>query len=283
MRRRPWFEMHDHPRYPRLWRDLVTDALEHTWNTLGNYGPVAPLLSRAMDESGTRQVVDLCSGGGGPWLSLAPKLASSLGEGVSVVLTDKFPNRAAFARTEAASGGRVGFCAEPVDAARVPEELRGFRTIFSSFHHFTPEQARAMLADAFGRRVGIGVFELAQPRAKTVLLCFGMPVLNWALTPWMRPLGWQRLLWTYLLPVVPFTLWLDGVLSCLRSYSEADMRELVEGLRAPDYAWETGQAGSGRARVQYLIGRPVRTSTGRAASQDAPEMLLSKGNPEASD
>jgi len=73
------------------------------------------------------------------------------------------------------------------------------------------------------------------------------------------------------------------VLSCLRSYSEADMRELVEGLRAPDYAWETGQAGSGRARVQYLIGRPVRTSTGRAASQDAPEMLLSKGNPEASD
>ncbi len=272
MKRRPWFEMHDRPWYPRLWRDLVTDALEHTWNTLGSYGAIAPLLRQAMAETGTRQIVDLCSGGGGPWLSLAPALASGLGDGVSVVLTDKFPNRAAFARTEAASRGRIRFSSEPVDAAQVPEHLRGFRTIFSSFHHFTPEQARAMLADAFQRREGIGVFELAQPRTKTMLLCFAMPALNWLLTPWMRPLGWRRLLWTYLLPVVPFTLWLDGVLSCLRSYSEADMRELVAELRAPDYAWEVGEAGSGKARVQYLMGRPLRTSTGHLTSQEAPAL-----------
>ncbi len=266
MNRKPWFELHDSPRFPGFLRDMVTDGLEHTWNKLGMYGSIAPLLRRAVAESGARQVVDLCSGGGGPWLSLAPELKDAGGQPVAVVLTDKFPNRKAFERTRAASGGRINFSAEPVDARAVGENLRGFRTIFSSFHHFTPEAARAMLADAFEKREGIGVFELAQPKAKTVALCFGMPVLNWLLTPGMRPLGWRRLVWTYLLPVIPFTLWLDGILSCLRSYSLADMRELVRGLEAEDYHWEIGEAGTGKARVAYLVGIAGIQGAGDGAS-----------------
>lgn len=254
MHRKPWFELHDNPRFPRFLRDMVTDGLEHTWNTLGSYHCVAPLLRRAVAESGAQRVVDMCSGGGGPWLSLAPELTSADGLPLGVVLTDKFPNLAAFERTQEISGGRIQFYAEPVDAQSVNENLRGFRTIFSSFHHFTPESARAMLADAFQHREGIGVFELARPRAKTIALCFGMPALNWLLTPSMRPLGWRRVLWTYLLPVVPFTLWLDGILSCLRSYSLSDMRELVQGLEAPDYKWEIGETGTGKARVAFLVG-----------------------------
>jgi hypothetical protein len=254
MNRKPWFELHDSPRYPGFLRDMVTDGLEHTWNTLDMYRSIAPLLQRAVVASGARRVVDLCSGGGGPWLSLAPELKDAEGRPVAVVLTDKFPNLSAFERTRAVSGGRIDFCAEPVDATAVSGDLRGFRTIFSAFHHFTPEAARAMLADAFAKREGIGVFELAQPKAKTMALCFGMPALNWLLTPGMRPLGWRRVVWTYLLPVIPFTLWMDGILSCLRSYSLNDMRELVQGLDAEDYRWEIGEAGTGKARVAYLVG-----------------------------
>lgn len=254
MDRKPWFELHDSPRFPRFLRDMVTDGLEHTWNVMGSYRCIAPLLRQAVAESGTRQVVDLCSGGGGPWLSLAPELKGAQGQPLGIVLTDKFPNLTAFARTRAISGGRIQFSSEPVDARAVDENLPGFRTIFSAFHHFTPEAARAMLADAFEKHEGIGVFELARPRAKTIVLCFGVPVLNWLLTPSMRPLGWRRVLWTYLLPVIPFTLWFDGILSCLRSYSLRDMRELVQGLEAPDYRWEIGEAGTGKARVAYLVG-----------------------------
>lgn len=263
MDRKPWFELHDSPRFPRFLRDMVTDGLEHTWNTLGMYRSIAGLLERAVAESGARQVVDLCSGGGGPWLSLARELKDAHGHPVGVVLTDKFPNLAAFERTRKISGGRIQFSRDPVDARAVGESLRGFRTVFSSFHHFTPEAARAMLADAFERREGIGVFELAQPKVKTVALCFGMPALNWLLTPGMRPLGWRRVVWTYLLPVIPFTLWLDGILSCLRSYSLSDMRELVRGLEAADYRWEIGEAGKGKARVAYLVG----IASGRGASE----------------
>lgn len=254
MNRKPWFELHDNPHFPSFLRDMVTDGLEHTWNTLGSYQSIAPLLRRAVAESGAQQIVDLCSGGGGPWLSLVHELQNAHGHSPGVTLTDRFPNLAAFERTRAISGGRIQFSADPVDARAVGANLPGFRTIFSSFHHFTPEATRAILADAFEKREGIGIFELAQPKARTIILCFGMPVLNWVLTPGMRPLGWRRVLWTYLLPVIPFTLWFDGILSCLRSYSLSDLRELVRGLEAPDYRWQTGEAGTGKARVAYLVG-----------------------------
>ena len=41
----------------------------------------------------------------------------------------------------------------------VPESLNGFRTLFSSFHHFRPEQARAILANAMEKKQAIAVFE----------------------------------------------------------------------------------------------------------------------------
>src|SRR5271156_6186257 len=71
MQRKAWFEIHDHRLFPGFLRDLVTDALEAMWNARDIYGPLAPRLERALAESGTRRVVDLCSGGGGPWIGLS--------------------------------------------------------------------------------------------------------------------------------------------------------------------------------------------------------------------
>ena len=46
-----------------------------------------------------------------------------------------------------------------MSATAVPARLSGFRTMFTSFHHFKPEQAQAILADAVRNRCGIGIFE----------------------------------------------------------------------------------------------------------------------------
>ncbi len=60
---------------------------------------------------------------------------------VRVTLTDKFPNLEAFERARSQSGNMIEFVTEPVDARAVPRELKGFRTIFNSFHHFRPPDA----------------------------------------------------------------------------------------------------------------------------------------------
>jgi hypothetical protein len=60
------------------------------------------------------------------------------------------------------------------------------------------------------------------------------------------------------LPIIPLVLLFDGLVSCLRTYQPRELRELIGGLAAPEYRWETGeQAGTfGSLPITYLIGYP---------------------------
>lgn len=256
MQRKEWFELHDHRLYPGFLRDLMTDALGAIWNFSNSYRVIVPRLRTAMEEAGTQQVVDLCSGGGGPWLRLQQEFAEKEGFPVSISLTDKYPNARAFERTR--NAGTIEFCPDSVDAMRIPSDLKGFRTIFTGFHHFCPAGARAILADAAEQRQGVAVFEAPNWNALTLLATALVPFLCWYLTPGIRPFRWSRIVWTYLLPVVPLTLLVDGILSCLRAYSLDDLRELTEGLDG--HKWEIGEERGGRVRITYLIGLPCAAS-----------------------
>jgi hypothetical protein len=249
-------EIHDHPEFPGFLRDLVTDALQSLWGFGNSYRPILGRLLDAMDRTGTREALDLCSGGGGPWLRLLrdPELGTRR---ISVRLTDKYPNRSAFSRASATSE-LLAYESTPVDATRIPERLAGFRTIFSSFHHFGPELAREVLSDALRQRRGVGIFEMARRSPRTLLTICCIPVFSWCLAPTIRPFRWSRLFWTYLVPVVPFVLFYDGIASCLRAYSQAELAELVRPLAASDYEWQIGEDRSGFLPVTYLLGCPVR-------------------------
>lgn len=251
MKRRRWFEIHDQPWFPRFLRDLITEALEAVWNENHTYRSIAAKLREAVAQSGAGQIVDLCSGGGGPWLGLYEDVAA--GRPLRIVLTDFYPN-ARLLREQLPEGLLAR--SEPVDATSVPEELPGFRTIFSSFHHFDPSAARAILEDAFRRREGIGVFEGARRTPLTLVLTTGVSLLAMKAAARARPVRAQRILWTWLIPAVPAVLWVDGILSCLRSYSIEDLWELTDGLHSLDYRWEVGEGKSGRVPIRYLIGVP---------------------------
>ena len=191
MRRQRWFEIHDQPWFPGFLRDLTTEALEAVWNESHTYRPIAAKLREAVAQSGAEQVVDLCSGGGGPWLGLYDEVAD--GRPLRVWLTDLYPNAQL-------SGKRLpdglSVVAEPVDARSVP--LHGFRTIFSSFHHFDPASARAMLGDAFRRHEGIAVFEGARRSWHTLALVAGVPLVALQCAARARPVRRRRILWTWL-------------------------------------------------------------------------------------
>ena len=45
--------------------------------------------------------------------------------------------------------------------------------------------------------------------------------------PACPPFRWSRLLWTYLVPVIPLVLLFDGIVSCLRSYRPDELLKLV--------------------------------------------------------
>ncbi len=259
MRHMDLIEIHDHPLFPAFLRDLSTEALEALWNFSNSYHPILPRMRRAIALAGNPQVLDLCSGGGGPWQRINRDIASVRQPAFRVCLTDKYPNSAAFERALATSGGCITFEPRSVDAAHVPSRLTGFRTIFSSFHHLSPAEARGVLLDAVSSRQGIGVFELARPALRTILINCSIPFLVWFLTPRIRPFRWSRLLFTYAIPVVPLVLWFDGIVSCLRAYSREELTEMIDSIPDSAYQWELGEERTGLLPVTYLVGYPKRS------------------------
>jgi hypothetical protein len=251
-------EFHDQPWFPSSLRDGVTDTLEFVLGLRNLYAPMVPRLRRALQEAGTRRILDLCSGGGGPWLWMSRLFQKEENFPVDVCLTDKYPNRRAFAHERIASSNKINFSVEAVDATQVPGDLHGFRTIFTSFHHFRPKEARAILQNAVDNQEGIAVFEAPGRHPLTLLLLLSVPIVTLAVVPFIRPFRWSRLLWTYLVPLLPFVLFFDGVVSCLRVYSPKELLELTSGLSASGYRWEVGEE---RKRglsvpITYLIGHP---------------------------
>ncbi len=181
-------------------------------------------------------------------------------EPIAIRLTDKYPNAEAFRQLEATAPTQLSFYAEPVDATSVPAELRGFRTLFSSFHHFAPEQARALLQDAVNKGEGIGIFEATHRSVPALIVMLLVPLMVLIFTPFIRPFRLSRLLWTYVIPAVPLFVLFDGIVSCLRTYTPTELRALVAGLSpaANEYCWEIGEEKPKRGGlpVTYLIGYP---------------------------
>jgi len=256
MRRVQLIEIHDQPWFPTSIRDQVTDALQFGLNLSKFYAPIVPLLQRELDSSECRTIVDLCSGGGGPWLDLSRKLKSG-SHPIRILLTDKYPNLGAFQHFRADLENQIVLYKEPVDAKDVPRELEGLRTIFTSFHHFPPSEALAILQNAVDARQSIGVFEITRRAPSTIALMFPWVLMLFLLTPWIRPFRWSRLLWTYLIPVITLVLMFDGIMSCLRNYRPDEVKEIIGKLTATEYEWEVGEHAGAIALmpITYLIGR----------------------------
>lgn len=249
------FELEDQPWFPKAIRDAGTDFLRFVAEVAKPYRPVVPRLHRALTATGSQSILDLCSGGAGPIVAIQEELAGS-GFEIPVTMTDKFPNRAAFEHAWRRSAGKVNFVDAPVDAAAVPPNLGGFRTLFTSLHHFRPEAAKRILQDAVDQHRPIGVFEMTE---RSILPILTIPLLLVALlasTLFIRPFRWSRLLWTYLIPVVPVFITWDAFVSCLRTYSIKELRELVDSLDCEGYYWEIGVEAARPVPVSYLIGYP---------------------------
>jgi hypothetical protein len=255
MKRVQFLEIEDQSWCPAVIRDGITDYLQFTINAAQAYKPIADRLANVIRSSATPNVIDLCSGGGGPWISLSRTLNES-NTSVHVTLTDWQPNVAAFTRVTALTKDAITFHSTPVDARRVPRELRGTRTLFTSFHHFSPDDARAVLRDAAQSGSTIAVFEATQRSVVAVLVTLLSPLIVLLATPTVRPFRWSRLFWTYLVPVIPLAVMFDGVVSCLRTYTPEELIALTEGIEGS--RWEAGeQRAKGPVPVTYLVGTPL--------------------------
>jgi hypothetical protein len=79
--------------------------------------------------------------------------------------------------------------------------------------------------------------------------------MTFFITPFVRPLTWKQIIFTYVIPIIPFFFAWDGAVSNARTYTLNDLDILIDGLETKDYKWEKGTI-AGKAKKIYLLGLP---------------------------
>ena len=236
----------------------MQDYLRFMISTLSTYEAALPLLEELLVKTQQQHITDLCSGAGGGIAGIREALSQRMGKPVRVTLTDLYPNLDAYELLYNESRGAIKFVPDPVNALAVPESLHGVRTIFSSFHHFPPHVARNILQDAVDKGAAIGIFEGAKKSwTELLLLWVTFPFVIILVTPFIKPFKLSRLLFTYLIPLIPIGILWDGTVSLLRIYPPKKLLSIVKGIRGANYTWKAGRVGKGPGKhVIYLIGYP---------------------------
>lgn len=250
------FEFEDQSWFPNVFRKGITDYLQFAANKIDLYKPVIPVIRRGLEKSGTKRIVDICSGGGGGISKVFQYMRSEYDD-TKVVLTDKYPNLVAFKSLSEETNGAIDYVENPIDAVNVPADLEGFRTQFVSFHHFRPDQAKQILENAARSHAAIGIFEATERSFTNFIAMLFTPLVVMAAVPFIRPFSFSRIFFTYVIPAIPFfTMW-DGLVSVLRTYSVKELEKMTGSIDVPGYRWEIGRIQrKGAPRIIYLLGYP---------------------------
>lgn len=252
------FEFEDLTWFPDTIRESMTDYLRYLISALKFYGPVTVLIQETLTQTHSNQIIDLCSGGGGAIEQIYICLQKQSVNKIKIIITDKYPNKNAFELLAKKTKNNISFVAGSIDAANVPAALKGIRTLFSSFHHFNKPFAKSVIKNAVESREGICIFDSGN---KNIWMALGAifihPIVFLFCTPFFKPFRLSRLIFTYLIPIIPFcTIW-DGVVSIIRLYTPKEMLELAKEVESENYYWKAGKTKSSFGmQIAWLMGYP---------------------------
>lgn len=236
MKRYHLFEIEDYTWCPNSVREGITDYLRTAINLLGVYKHAPLLIKDLIEKENYKTIIDLCSGGGGGNETLLSEFEKMGMKDIKIIMTDKFPNISSFEYLKKKNGNKISYISYSVEADKVPPELKGIRTIFSSFHHFENSLAKSVLLDAIKNDSPIAIFEGASRSFINIIgVIFTTVILMFLLTPFIRPFKLSRIIFTYLIPLIPIIGTWDGIVSICRISKPDELLELTKSLKNNNY------------------------------------------------
>ena len=85
-----------------------------------------------------------------------------------------------------------------------------------------------------------------------------MVLMVFFMTPFVKPLTFKQLFFTYIIPVIPLFFAWDGQASMPRIYTMTDLDEIMEGLTDSTYTWtkEVAKKSDGKKMGYFIFGLP---------------------------
>lgn len=138
-------------------------------------------------------------------------------------------------------------------------DTKGVYLFLNSFHQLNVKQAKEILSQIVNSKNPVVIVEgnndsLWQVVGMTVFV----PLTTLLTAPFVKPFRLTRLLFTYIIPVLPLIITIDGCIALLKLYNPKDLLELTSSINAPKYEWKAGKNDNGRGgKIIYLTGKPI--------------------------
>lgn len=259
MKRIHLFEFEDFSWFPNFLRVCMTRYLNTLHRLLNTKKDLSELIDKTLTKSNQNNVIDLCSGSGGPMIDTIKELRKNENyKNIKLTLTDLYPNNKA-AKSINVSEDNIEYLTTSVDATHLNIPEAGLRTMICSMHHMKPQQAKAILKDAKDNNQPICVYEVSDNSYPKWIWWTAFPIniiSTLLLTPLVRPMSLQQIVFTYIIPVLPIVIAWDGAVSNARTYNLNDLDILTEDLKSDNYTWEKGTLKGKGGNKLYLLGYP---------------------------
>jgi hypothetical protein len=221
------FEFMDLKWIPASLRSTIHDALDSCLGSAPRryYEWVAHEILDLVEHNPTATIVELGAGAASITLALAGALEER-GK-ISLRVSDLYPDKALYQSLEKMYPGLIQADLRPVDFCRPMDFPAGSLLVFSAAFHHVPPSARADLLKALSA-YRVVVFEpLRRNPASFFLSVLGFfPALTTPVRFWnRRPGNWRRVLWCWLVPLATVIIVWDGLVSCLRCWTEKEWKD----------------------------------------------------------
>ena len=287
MKRLHLFEVEDLTGCPDWIRDCVTSMIVvvHRWFGVPQFvaDQLEPILTDLANETSVT-IVDTCSGNGGPMPDVLRLLtpAQRQSHSIQLVLTDIRPPSELVAKLSERGQNEsdiqyvdrsVDVCLPLMNQLSADEIHHGdqklkrnpptiIRTLVCGFHHLAPEQARLVLLDAQQAGQSLVIFELTNGTVPPRWLWWATLPPNFLfgllVSAFVRPLSFRRVVFSFLLPVIPACFAWDGAVTSARTYREAEFHAMLETLpQTGDYNWQFLTVPGAVVEHSLIVGRPV--------------------------
>jgi hypothetical protein len=267
MKRVQLFEFEDFQWFPGWLRTCMTNLIVVFNRMMGVSHTLAKLIADLSKKHQIDAIVDLGAGAGGAM----PEVMKALAEdhqikNVKLTMTDMFPNADAVKKFSNDENDLISYSPTPVDATNLSQAPKGIKTMINCFHHMRPEQAKAILKSASESKEPLLIYELTENKMPLIIWWLFLPVslvilvvMCLFMTPFVRPLTWQQVVFTYIIPILPFLYAWDGQASMPRMYAFSDLDEMLKDAQNENYTWSKGFAMNkkGKKGGTYLIGMPI--------------------------
>ena len=267
MKRIQLFEFEDFGWFPDWLRVCMTNLIVILQRMIGVPEVLARLIADILKKKNLSTIVDLGSGSGGAMPEVLEVLHKIEGLGhVTLTMTDLYPSGEMLKKFNENAIDKINYLETSLDATNIAKAPIGLKTMVNSFHHMPPKKARAILESAQRNNQPLLIYEMGENNIPLLIWWLLLPlsliiliIMVLFMTPFVKPLTWRQIVFTYLIPIIPICYAWDGQASLPRMYTLNDLDQLLDGLGSGKYIWEKGQAikKNGKKQGTYLIGLPL--------------------------